>query len=159
MAHDDDDAENGADGVLHEQDMSQAEFSKFLYENMVGEVASALGQYTALNEEARFEHAHAVVQEQFQIAQQILPTLVDPELLRTYPTIVITVKGPTGNHGSLAIPKNIAGYTDPGLALYNAFAISLLSSTLGRALLRVHGFTYTFAQSKTVLTEKGKIIM
>ena len=150
---------HGGTGVMQEVEMTQAEFQKMLHDNMVQEVAAALGLYTALGEEVRVAHAQAIVKEQFVIMEQILPTLVDPDSLREFPTFIISVQGPTGNHGQLIISKTMAGQDDPGQALYTAFMTAFLSTPIARALMRIHGFNYSFAQTKTVPPQKGRIIM
>jgi hypothetical protein len=156
---DESDEDDEETGTVQEVEMSQEEFGRMLMEHMTHEVSGALERYTNLGEELRLAHARAIVQEQFQIMDEVLPTLVEPELVREYPTIIIKVVGPNGQHGSVAVPKSLTGQDDPGQGLYSAFMLALLSTPIARALLRVNGFQYTFAQSKTPVSQKGRIIM
>jgi len=146
-------------GMQPEQQLTPEQLQQLVYDNLVAELVEGLGQFTNFGEEIRVAHAHAIAKEQFDINAMIIPSLVDPNQLRDYPTVVITLTGPNGVKGNLQAPKNMVGYNDPGLALYSAFMLSLLSCPLARALLRINGFSYVFAQSKTPVAEKGKIIM
>ena len=149
----------GETGTLQEVEMSQEEFSAMLFNNMVKEVAEALGMYTALGVEVRTAHAHAAVQEQFQIMEKVIPTMVDSDSIRNYPTLILAIKGPTGVQGQVAASKSMAGQDDPGQALYSAFMLALLSTPIARALLRINGFEFTFSQAKQPIQQKNKIIV
>jgi hypothetical protein len=129
---------------------TQEQLQEMLMHQIASEVAAGLSMWMPnLSERVRNEHAMAAAREQFSVLEQILPTLVDPNTLAQYPTIMVVIEGKDGKQGNIACPKRIAPNQPIDLMLNSAFTLALLQSPLVRALLRLNGYKYTFQQSNT----------
>jgi hypothetical protein len=89
-----------------------------------------------------------MVGEQLEIAEKIMPTLMDPALYKDSPTIIIEVTKKGEEPFTMQAPKRLELARSPSDALAQAMILCLLLSAPVRALLRIHGYSYTFKEIK-----------
>lgn len=151
-----DQPEQASNGEMRE--LTQEEVMQWTIENMGRDVIAMLSMYSNLDDEQKLQHAQAAVNEQLQVMDQIIPTLINAEQVKSHPTLMIKVRGPKGVTGVFEASKTLHGVEDPGRGIATALTLALLHSPGIRALLRVYGFDYTFMQSAKNLDVK-KIIL
>jgi hypothetical protein len=143
---------------LAAQGLTKEQVQQWLAQNIAQDVIAVLKNHTGLSDEECQAAAMVAVNEQFQVIDQIMPTLTNPDLVRSHPTLIIKMHAPNGQVGTAAGPKSLAGVTDPSHALISVALLALLQCPAARALLRVHGFTYTFMGSAEQLDKKRIIL-
>jgi len=128
------------------QEIEQQLAERILQE--LGPVAASFAQH--IPQDKLGEIALALAQEQLIIGNQIIPAMIDPNILSKQPSLFIEIVNVrTGVGGNFQALKRLefAG-DDPGKALPMALLLSFLCTPTARGLLRMYGYTYRFIDPK-----------
>lgn len=130
-----------------------------LMQQVVALVAARVQAFAPhLSEEMALQLSLGAHNVQEQVAREIMPTLLNPNIVRDYPTIVVRIQAPNGVAGTVEAPKSLQGVQDPGLAIHWAMVVALLESPIAQATLRAYGFEVSFAQTKKQQSASGLIL-
>jgi hypothetical protein len=126
---------------------------------VIRQIAEAILPFAPEMTEAQLSGlAIGALEEQQKVMHEIFPTLFG-EQAHHYPSIQVLIKGPNGMEGAVTAPKRLEGVEDPQPGLQWAFMQALLLSPSVRAILRVWGFTYSFAQVQADVSKPTGIIV
>lgn len=117
-----------------------------------------LGFAPHLTEEQALMVSEFVLREQEKLAE-VLHAATHPPSIEKYPFWGMLLKGPDGGEGTIVAPKPGVQTGDLRDSLELATMVGMVTTPLVRALLRAHGFNYSFQQYKTRPGDKPRLIV
>ena len=129
------------------------QLEKLLRTDMANQLAGlAVAFAPAFPQESLGEVVEIMLNEQMVIAQQIMPSLTDPEVLKQRRRFMIEIRrrnpGPDDKSEHLMVLKRLEDCATPSDALAQALMLAFLLSPAVRALLRMYGWDYLFKEPK-----------
>jgi hypothetical protein len=119
-----------------------------MQQQMVAHLAGMIAPFCPnMDEQALLRLAAEGLEEQAQIHEQIMPTLMAGNpFLKSHPALRLAVKGPNGKEGAVIGPKRLEDVDDAQPAITQAMLVAILLTPSTRMVLKAWGFQIGFEQ-------------